>query len=370
MKIQKINKKLLNRLKKLFVFAPLAILVFVLFFKLVQTRPQNNCSFILSAQSAICFEREIGEILKTNDMDAAIKFVKEEIINKNAGYDIVHLIFHYLGEFAYTNSGDLEETLSYLEPYIYRGNQKLSVNEFMDGMDGYLHGSVSRYFIDNSDKSLDYLIGSVCDRDFKMGNTKWKLPECYHTVGHALMAAKGNDIFKSILVCDGLINKADIDTCSYGVFMENAFLYRPNYHNGLPRPNVSGDSMAKLCSSFLNDKRIICSRLIGASLRNSQDNVIKQGFIECEKAKIDGDSDLAYRGCVEMFAFWIITTKNKGEFINMISNCNLPESQYRGSCLKYVALGIKLGESGKKYKSFDFCALVERKLRKECIGQI
>ncbi len=366
MKIKKYKKYFLRF--RLFGFAVFVVVLafFIALFFFLPKSPKNVCSFIQSRQSEVCLDKELTKILETEGLEALIKFVKNEIVDKNAGYAVSHLIFHYIGEYAYDHTGSLDKTLSFIYPYIPQNSANNPLTIYMDGIDGFLHGSISRYFIEHKNESPKALISSVCDKKFDFKSKTWKVPDCFHTIGHAVMASNNNEVSKSITICESATYAYQINDCQYGVFMENGMLYSSDYHRGLPRPSVKGSSMVNLCNGYKDTQAINCSQIVGLSILINNSNDISLGFSECAKIVDNTPEKLRYRSCIKMSALWFITTYNKGDFKGMIETCKLLKFEFQGNCLNSVSKGLMLGEAGKRYKNFDFCSLVEEKLRSQC----
>ena len=100
-------------------------------------------------------------------------------------------------------------------------------------MDELMLASCSEYFD----------ISSI--NDFSDRNKRVLARECFHAVGHALMYSNENDVFEALFQCDKLPHEWMKDSCYYGAFMEQVFLYYSDYHPRLSRPFVDDGTMVQ-----------------------------------------------------------------------------------------------------------------------------
>ncbi len=355
------KRKIIIKFSLFLLWAASIIAILAALYLYLNQKPEASCP--LKADHYKCFEVDVSAILETQGIDSSIKYIKVNVVDRDGGYTLAHMLLHYVGDYAYIKTNDLDKTLYYIYPYIKNNPAQV----FYDGYDGFFHGAISEYFIQNNHKTPNELINSVCTRNFGWGDVMWRVPDCYHTIGHAVMASNSNDLLKSLDICDSLSYEFQITNCYYGTFMENAHLYSPLYHPGLPRPYVKYPSMLALCSGFNDTKALKCSMLIGQSILMNSSDDIDLGYSECDKINESDPNRPRYRECIKSIAYLFVTSKYKSNFKAMIQSCKSLKYEFQGDCLNYVSRGIKISAAGKKYDNFDFCGLVEKKLRTQCL---
>lgn len=110
--------------------------------------------------------------------------------------NVCHGITHLIGQAAYQKYGSFDEALKYKDELCGSG---------------YIHGVIEEKLSTSTD-----IIGelkTLC-KPQNDGN-------CYHGVGHGAMYFTGNNLPKSLTICDSFPTDTSRGTCYEGVFMEN-----------------------------------------------------------------------------------------------------------------------------------------------------
>jgi hypothetical protein len=168
--------------------------------------------------------RTIDETIPLNatslyrDDDALFSYVKryglaQTISRLNAleaaGRGDCHQPAHKAGRFAYEVSGVSTFTEAPLECHV-----------------GGLHGAIEAYFRDRGIDDLAAQGRQICGT----GRDYFFESQCFHGIGHGLMAATDYDLPEALKGCD-LLEKGK-DTCYTGVFMENIVGGLGGHHDG------------------------------------------------------------------------------------------------------------------------------------------
>lgn len=97
------------------------------------------------------------------------------------------------------------------------GNKAFSVMN-SDCMSGYTHGVTEAFFHDHGTKNLSQSLELICHGQ----QNSFYFHQCYHGVGHGLMAYEDYDLPAALKDCDQLPPNGTSDkSCYSGVFMEN-----------------------------------------------------------------------------------------------------------------------------------------------------
>ena len=80
---------------------------------------------------------------------------------------------------------------------------------------GAIHGVLEALFAERGTALLEADIRAVCS-----GMNRYRADDCYHGVGHGIMAWSGYELHESLGICD-VLEERDREPCYAGVFMEN-----------------------------------------------------------------------------------------------------------------------------------------------------
>ncbi len=97
------------------------------------------------------------------------------------------------------------------------GEKAFSVNN-SECMSGYTHGVTEAFFKEHGAENLSESINLICQNQIN----NFYAHQCFHGIGHGLMAYNDYDLPEALKGCDGLPKMFDSkESCYSGVFMEN-----------------------------------------------------------------------------------------------------------------------------------------------------
>jgi hypothetical protein len=144
---------------------------------------------------------ELFGVMRDKDARAAIDRLKEKMAADPSVLADCHDLLHDLGREAYKKYGSIAEAAQYQDQIC---------------VSGYIHGVMEQFFDGVTDvpKAVASVCTGVSPRTFK----RW---ECVHGVGHGLMDAYDNDLFRALATCDRYADDFDAGACANGAYMEN-----------------------------------------------------------------------------------------------------------------------------------------------------
>lgn len=313
-----------------------------------------------------CYSQQALRIIADSNIGDGINYV-QEVVKKNAHYTIVHLVMHVVGNAAYHSHQDLQKALAYI-PEDYS-------QETWFVFDGYLHGVLQAYFLENggSEESIRRVSRQSCSPYLTMSQPagasrrtphESRAEHCFHATGHALMAATANDVMRSLPFCDEFPKAWMQKWCYYGVFMENVYLPRKSYESHSPKPYAKSESMIPLCTSLEKKYRDICMPFVGQYYMvvkdiNLADN-LAGAFDQCDQA-----GEGYFRACVVRLGINTVPAVLKSDYKKIIQMCGYAGKEMP-TCLYTVALGIKIGAAGPEADAREFCAVLDIAFKERC----
>ena len=175
----------------IFIVLGLGLLSFSFFNQLLYSEKEyeNNCRQLLGiTEKILCYEKQVREVRENKGIEAAINYIAKEI-REDETYNIIHMVLHDLGHFAYYDAGgDIQKAFSYLSPKIVTPNDYVA-------FDGYQHGVLHSFFYEErKNYSMQDLMRASCNEYFDLENYGIPSSQCFHAVGHALMYSNENDV--------------------------------------------------------------------------------------------------------------------------------------------------------------------------------
>jgi hypothetical protein len=305
-----------------------------------------DCSSLGSAEQIDCYTK-VAEKISTHDgIQAAVDFIVNEAA-RHSEWGIIHLVMHNLGHIAYAKTEEnLEATLSYIPQ-----EELEHAKDAFDGVyDGYFHGALQAFFLERKGSSFTDTLSVACpsydaSRRHVVLNENGEygiVEKCLHAVGHGLMYALDNDIYRSVEYCKEI---ADIDYrywCAVGVFMENAYLHYPEYGADAPRPYVKDDFMVSLCETFSEPEFYsACSTHVGRAYNFATGRRDFHGALDtCMKLSRGSE------GCVWDFARDRLVSFFKDDLAGALEICESLSGSYDTVCLDALVEGVRRGSAG------------------------
>lgn len=353
-----------------------------------------------------CYSDIARRIARAEGIIPAIRYVETEVWDQS-GFSSSHLIMHVVGIEAYRKTRDVSPAMAYLGrgagawggssdvalppavahlaeririrfsrfgvvvhppgPQLLHSGNMVPISDFSSAVppgaedffrhDGFGHGVLQAFFRDRRD-DLGYpeLFRMTCPDPSPTDQADLNIEHfsCFHGIGHAVMYAEGNDIMKSLPICDRLAESWQRSWCYHGVFMENAYLHFGSYYPEEPRPYASGDPMLTLCTRIAKIYRPACARYVGeADLNQHRD--FDQAFNACR-----GLERPHHAICAARLALHSLLLYFPGDFQRIWSTCEDPGRELQDVCVRNAAKGIKRG------LDLDFCAALDSPQREHC----
>ena len=155
----------------------------------------------LSPEEYIGFASYFVDLADRTDPRTALTELRERTVTDERLLRSCHPLVHELGRAAYARYSDFAEAMQYRDEICNSG---------------YLHGVIEAHF--SASEDIFTALEDVC-APYPLG--KYLSWECYHGVGHGLMYYSGNDLPRSLELCDAYEDAFARMSCRNGVFMEN-----------------------------------------------------------------------------------------------------------------------------------------------------
>jgi plastocyanin len=140
-------------------------------------------------------------LVRSEDPRVALDRLREETKTNDALLRSCHAMVHDIGREAYEKYGDFGEAMKYQDEVCNSG---------------YLHGVIESRLYESDDVFAD--MKTLCAGYAPGSYPGW---QCYHGIGHGVMFYTGNDLPRSLDMCDGFESAFGRSNCVNGVFMEN-----------------------------------------------------------------------------------------------------------------------------------------------------
>lgn len=140
-------------------------------------------------------------LVRNQNPRVALDRLREETETNDALLRSCHPLVHDIGHEAYEKYGDFGKAMNYQDEVCNSG---------------YLHGIIESHFSESDDVFED--MKTMCKRYAPGSYSSW---QCYHGLGHGVMFYTGNDLPRSLDMCDGFEGAFSRSSCANGVFMEN-----------------------------------------------------------------------------------------------------------------------------------------------------
>lgn len=357
----------LNGMRKNIFYVLILVAVFMLFgiyFVSSSGTEEDKCASITPrADGYPCYMAFVKDVIEERGVDAGFEYA--ERMRPTLDYQAYHMMMHQVGRSAYSDLGDLGRALAFLDTHT-KGS------EFDFELDGYRHGLFEVFFDVNGTRSAPDLAKEACseyfdetrktDRALDVADIYGKVPQsseneanqCFHGIGHALMYAQGNDIYRALPLCDEMPQAWQRDWCYYGAFMQYTFNLWPRYVPEVPKP-VENESMTVLCNTVSESQQYACAHLVGRAYLNTVDR--REPDEDARRALLECNSiSPAYReACVVETAAFALPIPFKGKFKDMFEQCHVLETNLRPACVYGAASGVRQGAGGREYMNTEIC---------------
>jgi hypothetical protein len=154
----------------------------------------------LSAQDFNLYKQKYLDLLAETDARTTLATLREEVSTNQELAGSCHPLAHEIGRTVYGAQKDFAGALS-------------QQDEICNS--GYLHGVIEAHFSESEDVLAE--IPKTCEGFSQESYLGW---QCLHGIGHGLMYFTGQDLPRSLELCDELPLQAR-SICANGVFMDN-----------------------------------------------------------------------------------------------------------------------------------------------------
>jgi hypothetical protein len=154
-----------------------------------------------------CYNKELIAIVKQEGAEKASGLVKQQYDKSTYVKSQCHQLMHAIGRAALA-----KYNYNLADVYIHGDHFCAS---------GYFHGASEQVV---RDKGAGYLINhaeEICKVFADKDRYSLDHYNCVHGLGHGLMEATNNDVFKAIQVCEVFKDGWELRSCDSGVFMQN-----------------------------------------------------------------------------------------------------------------------------------------------------
>lgn len=152
------------------------------------------------------YEADYTSLVVNEGVDAAFKKVKEQYKKDSFVYTQCHQIMHVIGRTASKEFSSVGEAFKEGDAFCWSG---------------YYHGIMEGFLYEVNVSEVPVLINSVCEDIPGKDKYTFSYYNCVHGLGHGVMYITGNELFKSLQLCDNLEGWWEQESCFGGVFMEN-----------------------------------------------------------------------------------------------------------------------------------------------------
>lgn len=328
----------------------------------------NPCAQEAPERRHGCYLDYFRELGRRKGIEAALHFVFTAA-RETENPVFTHILLHPIGQEVYRSTRDLEQARSYLFQYYERYRSDLPPNTLGTdiALEGYHHGVLQAYFAEHESTPKAELMRESCADTINLERpadpiVRKSSSRCFHALGHALMYANRNHLWRSLADCGLLPQAWTRGYCYYGAFMEYHYRSNPAFtihlapHADSPEPPPG--PLEPICEQAAPHYRQACHRLIGRDeVARSRDYA--RAFKACQAL------DAKERGpCIIETAFGLVSFGD--EFGKMLAVCQQAGSEYERQCIIGAAVGVN---SKPERKMLDrFCAVVHDEFRDDCFS--
>lgn len=212
---------------------------------------------------------------------------------------------------------------------------------------GGIHGATEAFFRDHGTNNLSVTLSTICNEQLPL----YSSVECFHAVGHGLMAWSNYQLHQSLEYCDLLSSQPNAELCYSGVFMENVLgslsknddHYTEYLNSDLHFPcTIVAGKYRKSCYYYQPARMIV---LLGQNYNR----------IAAECASLDTPYQLTCYQGIGKEVPWLNPHQPK----KIITACtHAPSGEYRTACLQEAIKTIFSGNLTNEQEARNFCHLL------------
>lgn len=297
-----------------------------------------------------CTMEALRDISETEEQSTVLVIIKDIISTYEKSSYQCHKEGHHLGMFLYDYTGNLTQSLSYVEPKC--------------GGAVY-HGIIEGFFTEqslNNANPAEINVREICPAT---ANNPYAIHrwECLHGLGHGLSVLYRQDVFTAIHRCDELEPGWERVNCYTGVFMQNVINYYKSEDGALEE-----DDLLFPCNT-------VNAKYAPACYFRQTDHIYKQNrfspttsFKECDKIIPEEFVKYCYFGMgVQIFYSYLALDR---DFDASARQCQKGQPRYHVDC--FGGLVRTILDATNTDEAFEFCKHIPRQSKVYCyeiIGQ-
>lgn len=306
----------------------------------------SECSKVVNPYG--CFKDFYTKLVRSEGVDVAFADLKEKYKTDNYVVSQCHPLTHVIGREAALLYDTVGKAYLHGDSFCWSGYYH-----------GVLEGIASRIGVDDLPKKMD----SICVEIPGKASYNFDYFNCVHGLGHSVMELLGDDVFKSLAMCDNLSGNWEKESCYSGVFMENIIAYGLTgtskylkdddlmypctavenvYKNqcylgqtshALIKTNFDYKKIFDLCSTLEASYRDICNQSMGRDVANQAYHKAELTRDNCWLATDKRDRDNCVIGAVKEFISYYHSDKEANSFCAILpkdsmGNCQAVAASY------------------------------------------
>ena len=313
---------------------------------------KNTCSggSASSGGKETCYSQQFRDLALNSGPEVAFS-VLDTLQKMDRSAVGCHLISHGIGSGAYKRDPNNWQTLIQ--------NMSPSCNY------GAIHGVLEGYINSLPDKSLNKtIIPTIC------GTTP--RADCNHIVGHLILVTTDGDVKKGLDLCDVFTDKAQLEFCYTGIFMEEETALNLVSHGLADKSWLNWTArlpeLDKMCRTFSGEKFKSCWTELVHVVAVAYHNDAKAVFDYCSRApSVDAAKGCKYHGIGIMAASYNFDLRATKPW------CDLEQAgdpDFKANCYVQLAASSISTIPGEQNKVKQFCESLETPYQTACLGQV
>jgi|GEM_PF-1596189 len=183
--------------------------------------PAKDCLDKVGSKADDCFDAYVRERTKEDGVQAAFTDLKVLYDVSPTVQSYCHPLAHAIGHAAVDKYPTVAEAFEHGNSFCWSG---------------YYHG-VMEQIMENMGESFVSKIDTICADIPGKAQYSFSYYNCVHGMGHGLMDVEGDDLFKSLKMCDKLTGAWEDQSCYSGVFMQNVINDGLAFHSANLKPD-------------------------------------------------------------------------------------------------------------------------------------
>jgi hypothetical protein len=305
-----------------------------------------------STSAYLCFSSYYRTLVQNYGADVAFADIKKRFNENGDIVSLCHPFMHVIGNAAATNYKTVSEAYLHGDSFCWSGYYH-----------GILEGVIARIGIANLPANINTICADIPGKE----TYNFDYYNCVHGLGHGIMESLGDEVFKSLAMCDNVNGRWEQESCYSGVFMENIIVntnlggankaseflkpseplypctavedkYKGQCYLGqtsyaLEVNNYNFSKTVPLCTTVAQPYRDICFQSIGRDAANQALHDADRTKITCALASDANDRMNCMVGAVKEFVSYYHGVKEAHAYCNILddaerTNCNATADDY------------------------------------------